>query len=361
MNKERRGGMEGSALASNERGAVAVMVAIMLPVLLGFAALTIDIGQALVAKNELQDAADAGALAGARRLGTIYQGLTPAAQVSYTLASPVPIISDVQNVASQNYGAGRSITVDVGDINIGQWNSTNNTFTVTAVNPDAVRVTARLENGQTNGPVSTFLANIWNITSVDVRATATAALTGVGTTNPADLQTPFGISEFRFNDPNYCDAPIKFAPTNDPASCGGWQTFTANPNANTLRNQIDGMIPTPPTFTSPATQAGATSLEFYGGNVANALNNFYNLYVSKRDATGAWDVLVPVYQSSDCSNPNTAMLVVGYASMKITNVIAPPAGQLVLGTIQCNLVTNGPTHGGGGSFGTKGSIPGLVQ
>jgi Flp pilus assembly protein TadG len=358
MNKERRGDMERSALTSNDRGAVAVMIAITLPVLLGFAALSIDIGQALVARNELQDVADAGALAGARRLGTIYQGLSPAQQVSYTMTDPVPVYSDVQNVASQNYGAGRSITVNVGDISIGQWNATNKTLTVTSTNPDAVRVTARLD-GTTNGPVSTFLANIMGISSVDVRATATAALTGTGTTNPGDLQTPFGISEFRFNDPAYCNAPIRFAPTNDPASCGGWQTFTDNPNANTLRSQIDGMIPTPPTFTSPATQAGATSLEFYGGNVANALNNLYNLYVSKRDATGAWDVLVPVYQSSDCSNPNTAMVVVGYASMKITNVIAPPAGQLVQGTIQCNLVEGG--RGGGGSFGTKGSIPGLVQ
>ena len=349
--------MECAAPVSNERGAVAVMIAITLPVLLGFAALSIDIGQALVARNELQDVADAGALAGARRLGTIYQGLTPAQQVSYTMTDPVPIYSDVQNVAAQNYGAGRSITVNVGDIQIGQWNSTSNTFTAITANPDAVRVTARLD-GTSNGPVSTFLANIMGISSVDVRATATAALTGTSTTNPGELQTPFGISEFRFNDPAYCNAPIRFAPTNDPASCGGWHTFTDGANANTLRNQIDGMIPTPPTFTSPATQAGVTSLEFFGGSVANALNNLYNLYVSKRDATGAWDVLVPVYQSSDCSNPNTAM-VVGYASMKITNVIAPPAGQLVQGTIQCNLVEGG--RGGGGSFGTKGSIPGLVQ
>lgn len=347
-------------LASSERGAVAVMVAVMLPVLIGFAAMSIDIGQALVARNELQDVADAGALAGARRLGTIYQGLTPAQQVSYSLANPAPVISDVQNVASQNYGAGRAITVNVGDISIGQWNSTNKTLTVTSANPDAVRVTARLD-GTTNGPVSTFLANIWGITSVDVRATATAALTGTSTTNPGELQTPFGISQFRFNDPAYCNAPIKFYPTNDPTSCGGWHTFTTTPpNANTLRNQIDGMIPNPPTFTSPATQAGVTSLDFIGGNIANALNNLYNLYVSKRDpVTHNWDALVPVYQSSDCSNPNSALPIIGYASVRITNVLAPPAGQLVQATIQCNLVEGG--RGGGASFGTKGSIPGLVQ
>src|SRR6476661_6796114 len=145
MNRARRGWMEHVTTVSNQGGAVAVMVAVALPVLLGFAALTIDIGQALVARNELQDVADAGALAGARRLGTIYQALTPAQQVSYSLANPAPVISDVQNIASQNQGAGRSITVAVGDISIGQWDATNKTLTVTAANPDAVRVTARLD------------------------------------------------------------------------------------------------------------------------------------------------------------------------------------------------------------------------
>ena len=351
--------MERVTTVSNQRGAVAVMVAVTLPVLLGFAALTIDIGQALVARNELQDVADAAALAGARRMGTIYQSLTPAQQVSYTMTNPAPIYSDVQNVAALNHGAGRSITVDVGDIQIGQWNGTSKTFTAMTANPDAVRVTARLD-GTSNGPVSTFLASVMGISSVDVRATATAALTGTSTTNPGDLQTPFGLSAFRFQTP-FCNAPVRFYPTNDPQACGGWHTFTASPpNANTLRSQINGIIPSPPTFTSPGTQAGVTDLEFIGGNVANALNNLYNLYLSKRDpVTHAWDALVPVYQSSDCSNPNSAMLIVGYASMRITNVLAPPAGQLVEGTVQCNLVEGG--RGGGANFGTKGSIPGLVQ
>jgi Flp pilus assembly protein TadG len=351
--------MDSSRPTLNEQGAVAVMVAVTLPVLLGFAALTIDIGHSLVAKNELQDVADAGALAGARRLGTIYQGLSPAQQVSYTLTSPAPVISDVQNVSAQNYGAGRSITVNVGDIQIGQWDSVNKTLTVTPATPNAVRVTARLD-GTSNGPVSTFLANVMGISSVDVRATATAALTGVSTTNPGDLETPFGISAFRMQTP-FCNAPVRFYPTNDPQACGGWHTFTDTPpNANTLRQQINGMIPNPPTFTSPGTQAGVTSLEFVGGNIANALNNLYNLYMAKRDPnTGFWDALVPVYQSNNCSNPNSPMQIVGYASMRITNVLAPPAGQLVEGIIQCNLVDGG--RGGGASFGTLGSIPGLVQ
>ena len=51
-------------LKSN-RGAVAVIAAIMLIVLVGFTALAIDVGHLYLVRGELKNAADAGALAGA--------------------------------------------------------------------------------------------------------------------------------------------------------------------------------------------------------------------------------------------------------------------------------------------------------
>lgn len=51
-----------------ERGAVAVYTAIILTVLIGFGALAVDIGYLYGVKNELHNAADAGALAGASKL-----------------------------------------------------------------------------------------------------------------------------------------------------------------------------------------------------------------------------------------------------------------------------------------------------
>ena len=62
-------------LAKDTRGAVAVTVAIMLVVLLSFGALALDISNAMIARNELQNVADASALAGARQLGVIYAAL----------------------------------------------------------------------------------------------------------------------------------------------------------------------------------------------------------------------------------------------------------------------------------------------
>ena len=50
----------------DEQGVTAVIVTILLIVFLGVAALAIDIGHLYVVRNELQNAADAGALAGAK-------------------------------------------------------------------------------------------------------------------------------------------------------------------------------------------------------------------------------------------------------------------------------------------------------
>ena len=55
-------------LWKKEDGQVLVMVALLLGVLLAFAALVIDVGTMYVAKREMQTAADAGALAGAQEL-----------------------------------------------------------------------------------------------------------------------------------------------------------------------------------------------------------------------------------------------------------------------------------------------------
>lgn len=53
---------------AEQRGAVLVLVTLLVIALLGFAALAVDIGHMAVVKNELQNAADAGALAGAAQL-----------------------------------------------------------------------------------------------------------------------------------------------------------------------------------------------------------------------------------------------------------------------------------------------------
>ena len=57
----------------DNKGVTAVVVAIFLVGFIGFAALAIDVGYLMTARNELQNIADGAALAGARTLGRIYE------------------------------------------------------------------------------------------------------------------------------------------------------------------------------------------------------------------------------------------------------------------------------------------------
>ena len=71
----------------SERGAVAVIVALMMVVLIGFGALAVDVGMLYAQKAQLQSGADAAALAiaqdCAKRGTTLCQSAAPATAVQY--------------------------------------------------------------------------------------------------------------------------------------------------------------------------------------------------------------------------------------------------------------------------------------
>ena len=65
----------------NQSGTTAILVALVLVVLISIAALAVDIGYVATTKNELQNVADAAALAAAGQLGAIYAGMSFEQQV----------------------------------------------------------------------------------------------------------------------------------------------------------------------------------------------------------------------------------------------------------------------------------------
>jgi Flp pilus assembly protein TadG len=343
----------------DSRGAAAVMVSIMMVVLLAMGAAAIDIGHALVARNELQNVSDAAALAGTRALGLVYEGMSIAAQQTYVLSGgdQAAVVAAVQATANANSAAGVSITINPADIAIGTWDPATRTHTPTVNQPKAVRVISR-RDASANGAISTFLANVVGLSSVSVGAVATADMSAVGQTAPGQLDVPFGISSYYFTQFGCGDA-IKFYPNDGtPMACSAWHTFDQSPaNANTLGNTIDGLRTG--TYTSPGTAPG-DMLNFINGNVASAFPNLINLYDAKKDGNGNWDVFVPVYDSPSCTPPNGPLPIIGYAEARITNVQGAP-NFLISATILCNIF-EGNTTGGGPPYGpVLSTIPGLVE
>jgi hypothetical protein len=395
----------------------AILVAVLLFILVGFAALAVDVGYYMVTRNDLQNIADASALYGARILGNNYEGMTPAAQQAY-VCDPAEIVPGVQEVGLANYaGDLDGIAIDAGDVRIGQWDSSATPrFTPTLNRPDAVSVTVRREGG-TNGPISSIFARILGINTFDVSADATAALTGQGTSGEGDLELPVGISAFFF-DGYGCNDWIKFSPTNDPDSCAGWTSWEYRANDRMLRNILEGALDEANggtnDYPSPDMVAGGDTAEFIGGDLSNnTFDAMMDLYrargcdydpgptdaldddsyillgadgecvpghlgddegVPLLDDEGVrleypdgtprnyhkWETLVIVYDWDDCSNPNTEIVIAGYATIALVDVLGPP-DKLLRGRIMCELFSNDPERGGGGNYGTMGTIPGLVE
>ncbi len=343
----------------NSRGAAAVMVAVTMVVLLAMAAAAIDIGHALVARNELQNAADAAALAGARALGIVYEGLTPAEMDNYSLSggAAAAVIAAAQQTSVLNAAAGVNVTVDAGDIQIGLWNAASKTFTPTIIQPRSVRVTTR-RDGSANGPISTFLGSVVGLTSVNVSAVATAELTPIGATAPGALDLPLAISELFFSQFGCGDSIMLYPSNGTPQSCAGFTTFDVSPsNDNAMRNIINGLADG--SYTTPETTAGVTQVNFTNGTLSNPTwNALVNLFDVRRGSNAYWDALVPVYQGNSC-NPSGAIPIVGYANMRITNVQGAP-NHTITGNVQCPLFEGGGT-GGGPGFGVFTTLPGLVE
>ncbi len=178
------------SFSRDESGTVLIMAGILLVVFLGFGALAIDIGRIAVVRNELQNAADAGAMAGAR-------GLVP----FINLAAPVPYWSNGQAVALQtvrlNKADGAFLTNC--QIEVGYWNFLTKQMQSTAIAPTnldapAVRVTVRKTAGQNGGPVPLFLARIWGRNLADTSATASSAISGPGAIGKGGL-FPIAVAE----------------------------------------------------------------------------------------------------------------------------------------------------------------------
>lgn len=208
----------------NDSGAIAVITAIMLTMLLSFVALSIDVGHLAVTKNELQNAADAGALAGANALfnssGTKIE--TGCNQIAY-------------DTTLENYSAKSAVEVNWktgdntgSDVERGHWSFTTRTFTPNDIHDseamtnlwgasaaaldidtdyiNAVRVKARREST----PIPSFFARIFGHDSFKQTAEAIAYRGLAGTFAPGEIDFPMVLCEEEIypNDPDHSETPV---------------------------------------------------------------------------------------------------------------------------------------------------------
>ncbi len=186
-----------SGYAHRRRAVVVVKVAILSALLIGFAALAVDIGIIYNARQELRRAVDASAMAGAAMLAKA--PIDPDAPAGedprdFGRAEEMAI-----STAGQNKVTGEFLHVDGDDVEFG-WAEPGATgpaysFSADGSDVNAVRVTGRrTEDNAVNGPVDLVFAAIFGIRTNDMVASATALM------QPRDIAIVADLSASHNND-----------------------------------------------------------------------------------------------------------------------------------------------------------------
>ncbi len=148
-----------------QRGVVLVWAALLMVALLGCVALVVDIGYLYLTRAQLQNAADAGALAA---MAAIRDGNTKSEAQQEAVF-----------VAESNDAAAARVKLSPdSDVVFGSFDFAKKQFEPTGYFADvtAARVTARRTTGSPAGPVPLFFANVFGRKTADVSANAVAAV-----------------------------------------------------------------------------------------------------------------------------------------------------------------------------------------
>jgi Flp pilus assembly protein TadG len=188
-------------LKNDERGFSLAFVALGFMGLLAASMLAIDVGMLMTARNQAQNSADAGALAGATALAyNDFDDRTPTG----------PAVTNALAAAQANEVMRKSVAVKPADVTFPNDPDGN----PTRVKVNVFRTAARSSDGE-SGPVATLIAAIFRIPTADISATATAEA------SPADTMTcvkPFTIPDRWLE--------------KDPAAPGGFRPSTGDDGFN---------------------------------------------------------------------------------------------------------------------------------
>jgi len=317
----------------NENGVTIVLVAILMTVLVMFVALAVDLGHLYVARNELQNAADAGALAGAHEL-YVGSNATLVNEGANQIAYDAAVANQSEKVAVEvNWTSGNE-----GDVQRGHWSFATGTFTpngslapvdlvgVSTADLDndpnfinAVQVTARRQGT----PVESFFAGIFGLDSFIMSARATAYIGFAGTLEPGEVDQPIAICEDSILNPqNQYDCSIgrfiNSGQNEDNNESGGWTSLeqegacTGGTNAQEVRS----LVRCSGTSSAPSVTLGKP-IATTGGQVESAFQKLYDCWKGNTDGgIRPWNMYLPVVEC-DGNNITTCQTLVGMVNINL--------------------------------------------
>lgn len=308
---------------ANQKGATIVYVAIMLVMLVMLTALGIDVNHLYAVRNELQDAADAGALAGAGVLFNIDGSLNREGA-----------ITEGTRIAVANMTGNQSVTAE--SVETGHWSFSSKSFTPSEATEqttwqersfaeldadpafiNAVRVITKRED------TPSFFAKIFGYRQFFVSTDAVAYIGFAGTLYPDEIDRPIAICKDSImkNDAYSCNMGrmLNSGGNADTAMTAMWTNYSQAPCSTANNSDMQDLTqscsasnPTPLTF--------GEGIGSQNGVQDNILDNITDCWLDAADSDGDgnpdqfWPLVLPVIE---CGVDNTCSPLVGAVEVNV--------------------------------------------
>lgn len=297
-------------LRMNEDGATAVYAVVVLAVLVGFAALAVDVNYLFGVRNELHNAADAGSLAGASMLFNDDGSLNrPAA------------IGEADRIASVNKTGNQDVSEITSET--GHWSFTNRQFTASTnttqtdwqersfseldVDPDFINA-VRVHTARSDTP--SFFAKILGFDHFFVSTDAVAYIGFAGTLLPGEIDQPIAICKESITDPdgNYsCNMGRMLNSGGNVAThnTGGWTNFS-QPCETASASDMNALV---------CEDGNTDEVQFgegigaTGGVQDSTLSSMYDCWEVATAKVTNWNITLPVIECPGNNVSNCAKLV----------------------------------------------------
>jgi putative Flp pilus-assembly TadE/G-like protein len=339
-----------------ERGATAVVVALVLTVMAGFLALVMNVGHLKTVRAQLHNATDSAALAAARELNGTEDGLAAARAMAAAYAAQ-------HQTDSLENDEPRILINPEADVRFGHWWSSRPRATafeeILGRTPadlnwiNAVLVQDGREAARGN-EVKT-ITGLFDRKATDVTAASVAVFGGACETYCA---VPIAFSSCIIVDPVTkelnCDSVLEF--NSDNTDNIGFTNLADDPSVN--MNIVRNLVGNDEECTT-ATQVDAS----IGVTNGNSLGSVFDGFSTLRGKT----VTAPVVYLGECgpeakfvAHASTTAPVIGFVSFTIQEVYGPPVNKIILET-ECQWSGKKAAVGGCNFFGTTSTQPRLVR
>ncbi|MEJ2402973.1 MAG: pilus assembly protein TadG-related protein [Candidatus Thiodiazotropha sp.] len=340
-----------------ESGASVVHWLIALTVLLGFGVLAIDMNNLYLSRSQLQSAADAGALEGARLLynpdGSInvgqfgisaIDGATAAVQANFSQGEPVEVLS-----VDRGHWRFMTSQVDANGIERGGLFTANDRITPAelidangnfrpfhdpdhpenGLNEDPNEINAvEVVTARQLTPIQAFFGPILGIDNYQMQASAVAYVGFSGTILPGELDAPVAICQHRLRDESgdwSCSVGRFISSSDNDEQTAGWTDFMQPPEGGTCSGGANTSS-VRDAFScgdqlNPLMLLGV-EMNVIGGQVQTVFDAIYNCWLDRADTDGdgepdtPWSMTLPIIECND-SNPGPCNSLIGAVSMDI--------------------------------------------